>query len=198
MLRNTLSFFCLVVLCIALSQAQPGPAVPLPEAAVPLQLHAAPAATIKGTVPKKERPTNLDDPNDAQSAKGYVSTALIDGVSPLQPALPPTDPPSEGPPAAADSSNVATTASSQLPAADDASLLTVPAVMAAPDEQVATSPTTPMGSVVSGAEAVSRLGPNIAAVARAYGQEPEELTRALLSDADLKLDSGNALLYRFV
>jgi hypothetical protein len=94
-----------------------------------------------------------------------------------------------------DTSDVVTAVSPTQEAADDISLPAVPAAISVPEEQIATSPSSPMGTTASGEAAVARLGTDLAAVARAYGKDPEELTRTLLSDKELKVDAGNNLLY---
>jgi hypothetical protein len=71
----------------------------------------------------------------------------------------------------------------------------IPAAIPAPDQQFLRSSNARMGKAVSGAAAVARLGKDISAVARAYGKQPEQLTRLLLKDDSLKVDEGKRLLY---
>ena len=81
--------------------------------------------------------------------------------------------------------------SDTMPLVDDV----IPAAIPVPDQTFITSSKSPMGQAVSGAAAVARLGADIAAVAKAYGKQPDQLTRLLLKDKTLKVDKGKRLFY---
>ena len=166
----------------------------LPDAAeTPFQLHggteniaaSSDDAAVKG-LPVKDPPRPREPKAIAPKARPSVEdiSAQISTASETPPHPPDSTPPNSLPPTPSSMETVET-------AADDV----IPAAIPVPDDQVATSPTSPMGTVAFGAEAVARLGTDIAAVAQAYGKEPEQLTRLLLSDKNLKVDQGNSLVY---
>ena len=190
-----LTFLCFVAVLATAIQAQTESDIAV--AAAPFQLHGA------ASVDSSAAPTDELNTGKTRTRKELLSPPL-DG--PIDKPPDPTDdvaasgddlvtslPTQAGADGVADSS---TSTSSQEPYADDASQYAMPAAIPVPDEQVATFPTSPMGTVASGAEAVARLGTDIAAVAQAYGKEAEQLARTFLSDADLLVDEGNKLLYK--
>jgi hypothetical protein len=164
----------------------------LPEAAgAPMQIHGgietltavSGEAAEQGGRPVKDPPL-LPNPTIVRMSKPVpgsydASTQTSDALIMQQQLEPAAAAPSTGP-------------DSVIAAVDDV----IPAAIPAPDDEIITSSTAPMGSVASGAEAVALLGEDISIIAQAYGKQPDELSRLLLTDESLKLDEGKRLLYQ--
>ena len=183
------SVILFLVILLSTTLGQPDEDTPLPE--VPLQLHGGSTAAEKsleatlgasvgvGKTTSSKVPVGADPPDERKPAHKALATEN----------------------AAEDVIATAVTPASDITTPEDVAVAPTydqPPVIPAPDadQVITTLPPGPMGTTASGAEAVRRIGDDVAAVAQSYGKTPEALTELLLKDSDLRVDESKQLFYR--